>query len=209
MAQAILQPGGGNLYLICDGETCLRHHLPLADFVRAATSAGAKTLQYRHKGISVAEYEHNLRMLLPVAEHYGTTLIVNDHAAIAERLRLPLHLGQEDPLPAGLSVSYGRSTHTLAELDYALGCNPAPEYVALGTMFVSSTKPDVSSNRTLISAYRARTTLPLVLIGGITLDNVRELPRAETIFYAIIGDAFRFGATSEGITKYVESFRSA
>ncbi len=204
MAASPLMPGCGNLYLICDGETCERQRMTLWDFVRSAQDAGVKNLQYRHKNISPVQYEENLLRMLRLAPK--VTLIVNDHAAIAARHRLPLHLGQDDILPADLRVPYGRSTHSLAELEYALACNPPPAYVALGTMFASATKPEVATNRSLIADYRKRTQLPLVLIGGITLDNVRELPRAHDIFYAVIGDAFRFGASSAGVRKYVESF---
>lgn len=204
MAVTSIFTGPGHLYLICDGETCERHGIQPGDFVRAATGAGAKILQYRHKGISPQQYEANLQQLLAHCEE--STLIINDHAEIAARYHLPLHLGQADPLPRELPVPYGRSTHSLAELNYALGCNPAPVYVALGTMFASGTKPNVATNRSLISEYRAHTSLPLVLIGGITLDNVRELPRAENIYYAVIGDAFRYGATLNGIAEFVRHF---
>lgn len=199
-----LVPGCGNLYLICDGETCERHRLPAVDFIRSAAAAGVKIFQYRHKNISAAQYEENLLSLLPMVRQ--AKLIVNDHAEIAIRHNLPLHLGQEDLLPGQLSVPYGRSTHNLAELDSALAYKPTPAYVALGTMFASGTKPDVATNRSLIADYRERTALPLVLIGGITLDNVSELPHAEDIYYAVISDAFRFGATAQGIEKYVRSF---
>lgn len=178
--------------------------MPLVDFVRSATEAGVKILQYRHKGISPDKYEANLQQLLPFCEN--NTLVINDHAAIAERYHLPLHIGQADTLPADLRVPYGRSTHSLAELEAALNYRPAPSYIALGAMFASPTKPEVAPNRALIAEYRKRTPLPIVLIGGITLDNVRDLPRADDIFYAILSDAFRFGATSAGIKKYVEAF---
>ena len=204
MSVSPLSPGCGNLYLLCDGETCERHRMPPVDFIRSAADAGVKTFQYRHKNTSAAQYEENLLRLLPLVPQ--ATLIVNDHAEIAARHQLPLHLGQDDNLPADLTVLYGRSTHSLAELEVALSCRPAPYYIALGTMFASATKPEVGTNRSLIADYRKRTQLPLVLIGGISLDNVIELPRADDIFYAVIGDAFRFGATSAGIKKYVESF---
>lgn len=199
-----LKPGCGNLYLICDGETCERHGMQPGDFMRSAMDAGVKILQYRHKGISPQQYETRLQELLPHCA--GLNLIVNDHAEIAARYHLPVHLGQDDPLPADLSIPYGRSTHSLDELDSALSCTPAPAYVALGAMFASNTKPGVATKRSLISDYRARTKLPLVLIGGITLDNVRVLPRADDIYYAVIGDAFRYGATPHRIAEYVRHF---
>lgn len=197
--------GRNPLYLICDGETCERHGLPLPEFVRGAVAGGVRIIQYRHKNITATTFETNLLRLLPLCR--DALLVVNDHAEIAERYRLWLHLGQEDTLPAKLTVPYGRSTHSLAELDDALSCEPQPAYVALGTMFASSTKPDVKTNRLLIAEYRKRTALPLVLIGGITLENVHELPQAGDIYYAVISDTFRFGASVEAIQKYVAAFK--
>ncbi|HNJ66308.1 MAG TPA: thiamine phosphate synthase, partial [Turneriella sp.] len=159
MSVSPLSPGCGNLYLLCDGETCERHRMPLVDFIRSAADAGVKTFQYRHKNTSAAQYEENLLRLLPLVPQ--ATLIVNDHAEIAARHQLPLHLGQDDNLPADLTVLYGRSTHSLAELEVALSCRPAPSYIALGTMFASATKPEVGTNRSLIADYRKRTQLPL------------------------------------------------
>ncbi|AFM13282.1 thiamine phosphate synthase [Turneriella parva] len=195
-----------HLYLICDGETCAKHGLTTADFVTGATKGGCRTIQYRHKGISAREYETNLLPLIDICRSAGTSLVVNDHAGLAEKYALPLHLGQEDALPSGLTVPYGRSTHGFAELALALKAKPAPAYIALGTMFPSPTKPDVATNRHVVGEYLTRTSLPLVLIGGITLDNVHELPKHERVYFAVIGDAFRFGARKEGIEKFVRLF---
>ncbi len=90
----------------------------------------------------------------------------------------------------------------------ALAAKPAPDYIALGTMFPSGTKTDVATNRDLVQEYIRLTDLPLVLIGGITLDNVVELPRSERIYYAVIGDAFRFGNMPADIEKYARAFAS-
>jgi thiamine-phosphate pyrophosphorylase len=194
------------LYLICDGETCETRDLRREDFVAAAVAAGAGIIQYRHKNISETEYAENFDKLAACCRGTQTTLIVNDHAAVAQKYALPLHLGQGDALPRGLTVPYGRSTHNLPELDLALSAKPQPVYIALGTMFSSGTKPGIIPARELINTYRDKTALPLVLIGGITLDNVSLLLQSEKIFYAVIGDAFRFGATKDGIGKYVQAW---
>lgn len=197
----------GGLYLVCDGEACAAAGIRREDFIAGALSGGARIFQYRHKKISAGTYAEFLRPLADLCAEAGALLIVNDHAAVAENFRLPLHLGQEDTLPPQLSIPYGRSTHNFAELDTALAAKPSPAYVALGTMFASPTKPDVPQARGLVEEYLTRTPLPLVLIGGITLENTALLPQAGRIFYAIIGDAFRFGATSQGIREYVSRWR--
>lgn len=199
-------PRGSNLYLILDGEMCDARGITREDFLAGALSGGARIVQYRHKNISADAYEKNLLGLMEICGTSGARLIVNDHAAIAEKHELVLHLGQGDELPRDLKVPYGRSTHDLGELELALAVEPKPGYIALGTMFTSSVKPEISSNRQLIGKYLSRTQLPLVLIGGVTLDNVHLLPQGEEIFYAVISDAFRYGATRESIQQYVTSF---
>jgi thiamine-phosphate pyrophosphorylase len=198
-----------SLYLICDGETCEAHGLSCEDFITGAVAGGAGMVQYRHKNISPAQYGKNLLNLKKICEGSKVTLIVNDHADIAEKFSLALHLGQGDVLPQNLTVPYGRSTHNFEELGLALAANPAPGYIALGTMFPSAVKPDVISARALVDEYLKRTALPVVLIGGITADNVNLLPQSPRISYAVISDAFRFGATKAGIEKYVRTWNSA
>lgn len=192
-----------SLYLICDGETCEKHGLPVENFLAAAVAGGAGLVQYRHKNIDAQAYAVNLARLSEIVKGTPATLIVNDHAALAEKFSLPLHLGQGDLLPRDLKIPYGRSTHNFEELNLALAAKPAPGYIALGTMFPSPTKPDVAQARVLVDEYLRKTELPLVLIGGITCENVALLPASPRIFYAVIGDAFRFGANAGGIRKYV------
>lgn len=196
-----------HLYLICDGATCAAHGISLEDFVFGATQGGCKTIQYRHKGISAHEYEMNLLPLREICRRAKASLVINDYADLAEKYSLPLHLGQDDFLPRTLSVPYGRSTHGLEELAIALAANPAPAYIALGTMFPSPTKPDVATNRHLVAEYLTSTALPLILIGGISMENVQELPQSERIYYAVIGDAFRFGRTTADVEKYVRLWK--
>jgi len=196
-----------SLYLICDGETSIRQGISVADFVSGAVSGGAGLIQYRHKNISAAAYEENLLRLMKICEGTRAVLVVNDHAALAEKFSLTLHLGQGDALPPDLRVLYGRSTHNTAELATALAAKPAPGYIALGTMFPSPTKPGIQTAQNFVEEFLGRVDLPLVLIGGITSENVSQLPQSPRIFYAVIGDAFRFGATQAGIAAYVESWR--
>jgi len=197
--------GANKLYLILDGEMCAAHGIEREDFLEGAIRGGAQVVQYRHKGISADSYEKNLLKLADICKGRAT-LIVNDHALLAETHSLPLHVGQEDIFPTTLKISYGRSTHSIAELEFALAQKPAPSYIALGTMFASPTKPEIESRQQLLPAYLDRTDLRLVLIGGITIENVGLLPQSERIAYAVISDAFRFGAKQTKVAQFVRAF---
>ncbi|HRP69323.1 MAG TPA: thiamine phosphate synthase [Turneriella sp.] len=199
-----------SLYLIMDGEACAARGIALDDFLVGALEGGAWLIQYRHKNIDTELYEKNLQRFLPLCVQHHTHLIVNDHAALAEKFNLPLHIGQEDFLPPNLSVPYGRSIHNMDELSTVLSAQPAASYIALGSMFTSPTKPEVKPMRAIAPMVLEEIEVPLVLIGGISLDNASRLPRSERVFYAIITDTFRFGSTRADIRRYVESWhRSA
>jgi thiamine-phosphate pyrophosphorylase len=209
IASLSLQSTRNPLYLICDGQVCRARRVAPLDFISAALTAGVSVIQYRDKVLTSAEYENAVVAMKPIFEQYAAQLVVNDHADIAQKHALIAHLGQSDLLPSTLSVPYGRSTHNLSELGVALEGKPPPSYIALGTMFKSPTKPGVSSALEIFPEVAAATQLPLVLIGGITLDNVGKLPREKRIWYAVISDSFRYGNTSSGVAKYCRDFPSA
>lgn len=144
-----------------------------------------------------------------VCAETGTLLIANDHAHVASQLKLPVHLGQDDEVLPGLEVPYGRSTHNRGEIISALACDPKPAYLAIGTMFRSMVKPDIAPALNLLPELMSLTTLPIVLIGGINLENLRQLPRGERLFYAIITDALRYGTDRRALARYREDFERA
>jgi thiamine-phosphate pyrophosphorylase len=65
----------------------------------------------------------------------------------------------------------GLSTHTIEQVDAAIA--QAPDYIAVGPMFDSPTKPQSHiAGPTLLAEARKRTALPLVAIGGIDKKNI-------------------------------------
>ena len=77
----------------------------------------------------------------------------------------------------GTGVLVGKSTHTLAQFEAALA--EEPDYVAVGPMFQSPTKPQdhIAGPQTLAEAAKI-TQSPLVAIGGITADNAAAIIQA-------------------------------
>ena len=62
------------------------------------------------------------------------------------------------------------STHTIEQVCAA--ADQAPDYIAVGPMFESPTKPQAHiAGPATLAAARAQTALPLVAIGGITAEN--------------------------------------
>jgi thiamine-phosphate pyrophosphorylase len=78
---------------------------------------------------------------------------------------------------AGSARIVGKSTHTLEQARCAF--TEGPDYVAVGPMFDSATKPQdhIAGPKTL-RAVAAETSLPLVAIGGITPEHVPAVVEA-------------------------------
>lgn len=166
------------LYVILTEALCRRGWLETAE---AAIRGGAGCIQLREKSMSDAELLRRARRLRELTTAHSALLIVNDRADIARLSGADgVHLGQEDlPVPEARRVAGGRllvglSTHTSGQLEAAIA--QEPDYIAVGPMFPSATKPQpqVAGAGLLADAVR-RTSIPIVAIGGITAERAREL----------------------------------
>src|SRR5205814_8642591 len=164
----------------------------LMTLLDAVIAGGCRMVQLRDKS---APSGH----LVPVAERLqarcrqaGVTFIVNDRVDLAVAIGADgVHLGQDD-LPPRLArpllspgMILGRSTHTLVQATRAR--DEAVDYVAVGSMFETATKPDFElAGPDLLRRIRPLTPLPLVGIGGITHANVGDVIRAGADGVAVI-----------------------
>ena len=163
-------------------------------WVRRLAALGVGTIQLRAKDLSPSEALPLVREALAAAG--DAKLVVNDYwqAAIDAGAR-HLHLGQEDlaeaDVPAirraGLTV--GLSTHDEAELDTALRHDP--DYVALGPIYPTTLKVMRFGPQGLerITAWKRRIgAMPLVAIGGITLERSAAVYAAGADSIAVVSD---------------------
>ncbi|HEY6346805.1 MAG TPA: thiamine phosphate synthase [Bryobacteraceae bacterium] len=158
--------------------------------------AGAKILQFRHKGFFSREMVGTIERIADLCRQAGALFVVNDRADIARVVGAGLHLGQDDlsPLPArtvvGPETVIGFSTHNESQLRAAAD-EPA-DYLALGPIFSTSSKknPDPAVGLENLRQLRALTLRPLVAIGGITRANADQVLAAGADSVAVIGDLF-------------------
>ena len=167
------------------------------DAAEALAEGGAAILQIRHKDQWTREAYHAATELASFCRAAGVALIVNDRADIARMLNAGLHIGQEDLPPTdargvlGDAATLGFSTHSQAQFLAAL--NEPIDYVALGPIFATGSKPnpDPVVGVAEIARLRPLTSKPLVAIGGITLESASEVWRAGADSIALIGDLLR------------------
>lgn len=193
------------LYAVIDADICRQiGHEPLA-LAEAFLAGGATLLQWRAKRLPAAEVLETAERLVARA---GTAarVIVNDRADIAALSGAAgVHLGQDD-LPVaeargivGDSAIIGRSTHSAAQVGEALApagarASGAPvSYIAVGPVFDTATKDTgykAVGLALVAEARRAIGTLdvPLVAIGGITLERAPQVLAAGADSVCVISD---------------------
>lgn len=188
------------LYAITDSELLKGKLLP---YVEAALKGGVKLLQYRDKSSDDARRLREAEALRELCNRYGAALIINDDAELAARLGVGLHLGQGD---GSLSVArallgrkaiIGGTCHgqlALAETAAKEGAS----YVTFGRFFNSTTKPGApAADINLLDAARAQISLPIVAIGGVTLDNAPALIAHGASMVAVVHGLFGADSADE------------
>lgn len=166
------------LYVLLTESLCAR---PWRETAQAVLRGGADCLQLREKSLPDAELLARARVLREMTSRHDALLIVNDRPDIARLAGADgVHLGQDD-LPVdearrivGSAAVVGVSTHSVAQLDAAL--EHRPDYVAIGPMFPTPTKPGLPVAGLQLARYAAsHAEAPVVAIGGITIDHVAEV----------------------------------
>lgn len=169
----------------------------LCEKVKSALIGGASLVQYRNKFADKQLLLKQSTALLVLCRSYGVPLIINDHLDLCARIDADgLHLGATDSdLSAarrllGPDKIIGASCYNWFEL--ALQAEDAgASYVAFGACFPSETKPNaVHAPLSLISQAKQKLSIPVVGIGGITLDNAPLVIQAGADAVAVITDVF-------------------
>ncbi len=157
---------------------------------------GVGTIQLRAKDLDDSQALQIVSDALEVIKGTPAKLVVNDYwrAAVVAGAR-HLHLGQEDLAEADLKairdagLSLGISTHDDAELETALRADP--DYIALGPIFATTLKSMRFAPQGIpkITEWKKRIgDIPLVAIGGIKLEQAREIFAAGADSIAVVSD---------------------
>jgi thiamine-phosphate pyrophosphorylase len=180
------------LYVITDAH--LQRHRSHDEIAAAALAGGARIIQLRDKSTDAG-------MLLPAARAIrercrgaGALFIINDRIDLALAAGADgVHLGQTD-LPVeiarrilGSERLIGVSVENVVQVRRAEA--EGADYLGVGPVYGSATKADAGApvGPAQIRDFSAATTLPIVAIGGITLERVPEVLAAGAASTAVIG----------------------
>lgn len=164
--------------------------------VETVLGAGARWLQYRNKTVDDITRRTQALALRDVCRRHDATFVINDDVALACELDADgVHVGADDMGVEAARVQLGRGktigASCYADLAHARSAAAqGADYIAFGSFFTSTVKPSaVRAPLTLLPAARTLG-LPVVAIGGITLDNARELVTAGADAVAVISAIF-------------------
>jgi thiamine-phosphate pyrophosphorylase len=190
-----------------DTQTLLRN-------VAQALEGGIAILQYRRKD---KQHIDEAKALARMCRERAVPFVVNDDIALALDCGADgVHLGRDDGNLAAARVKLDNALggmllgvscyDSLAAARTALAAGA--DYVAFGSVFPSSTKPAaVRAPLTLFGEARALG-VPLVAIGGITLQNAPQLLAAGADCLAVISDLFEAPDVTARARAYGMLFKS-
>ena len=182
----------------------------MRDTLVLSAKAGAKLFQYRNKTGPMKEAYAEALPLRQAAADLGVLFIVNDRCDLALAVDADgVHLGQED-LPyaearkvMGPNKIIGLSTHNADQVREADRLKP--DYIGFGPIFKPGSKQDHDPIVGVagLRAIRSLTPLPIFAIGGITLDQVREVIRAGANGIAVISAVLKAPDIKQAVSDFL------
>ncbi len=182
-----------------------------AAWVARLASLGVRLVQLRIKQQPPAAVAAEIVAARGCCLAAGAQLIVNDYWQAALEAGCDfVHLGQGDLDGADLvalrraGVRLGISTHDESELERALGL--APDYVALGPIYPTLLKvmPWAPQGLARIGVWKRRVgALPLVAIGGVTLERLPYVLAAGADVAAVVTDIVRAAQPEERVQQWL------
>jgi thiamine-phosphate pyrophosphorylase len=182
-----------------------------AAWIRRLLPAGMRLVQLRIKDRSAEEVRAEIRESRDLCARAGAQLVVNDHWQLALEEGCDfVHLGQGDldsadvPALHRANIRIGISTHDDSELARALTL--APDYIALGPIYPTLLKIMAFAPQGLerIGEWKRRIgAIPLVAIGGITLERLPGVLAAGADSAAVVTDIVRNPLPEERLRGWV------
>ena len=185
----------------------------LLDATEAGLRAVAALVQYRNKEADGALRLEQATALLALCRRHGRPLVINDHLQLCMRLDADgVHLGAADGSLAlarqvlGPDKIVGASCY--GELALARAAQQAgASYAAFGGFYPSPVKKyDFVTAPEILDQARAELALPLVVIGGMTVENAAPLVARGADLVAAITAVYGDAAPEEAARRFQALF---
>lgn len=171
----------------------------IAEEVQMVLEGGCKWIQLRLKDASDEEFRQTALEIIPMCRENEAFLVFDDRVELAMEMGVHgVHLGKNDmdPLQAretmGAEAIIGVTANTAADITRMRGWDV--DYVGLGPFRFTTTKQKLSpvlgteGYTEIVTAVRdAGIMLPIVAIGGITIDDIPSLMATDVNGVAMSG----------------------
>ncbi len=200
-----------NVVFVTPDEPDEKRLLALAE---DALEGGVDAVQLRLKNASARELFPLAKLIREIAARVGAALYVNDRADVALAAGAAgVHLaGHSLPVAAARAVlkppfQIGVSCHSVADAIQAEA--EGADYVYLGTIFPSPSKPDASPlGLEELNRARSEIGIPVIAIGGITAEKVGAVLSAGADGVAVISAIAGHRSPREAAEDLVDAFKS-
>ncbi len=197
------------IYPITDKKLAKRasHLSILKELVRG----GAQLVQVRDKFTPLQDLLPDLRRCAEFAANNGVTLIVDNRCdLVLSSGAMGVHLGQEDLPPEAARAILGQekiigfSTHSPVQVKRSL--HLPVQYIGFGPVYPTLTKENPSPVAGLQRLAQACKTssVPVVAIGGIGLEQVREVLETGAASVAVISALMKAPKLARQMQRFLE-----
>ena len=199
------------LTAIVDVDVAGRAGWPPLDLARAFFDGGARLIQLRAKHLAGGPFLSLADDMVTLGREYGADIVINDRVDLARLSGAAgVHVGQDDLPPGdarhllGRDAIVGFSTHSPSQVVTAV--REPVTYLAVGPVFGTQTKDTGYGPCGLdLVRYAAEQSggLPVVAIGGITLETAASVLAAGATSVAVISDLLTGGNPSARVRAFV------
>jgi thiamine-phosphate pyrophosphorylase len=162
-----------------------------------ALKGGATLLQYRHKTAAAELRREQAGALLALCRRHGVPLIINDHVALCLELDADgIHVGGTDASVAAVRAEVGNNKIVGASCYGSLqlardAATAGATYIAFGGFYPSRVKKyDFRTAPEIVAQAKQEIDLPVVVIGGMTVENCAPLIAQGTDMVAAISSVY-------------------
>jgi thiamine-phosphate pyrophosphorylase len=187
------------------------------DSVMLALEGGCKWIQLRMKDAAVDEIRPVAVKVQEMCRDYGATFIIDDHVELVKELGADgVHLGKNDMpidkarLILGKDFIIGGTANTFDDVrkHYANGAN----YIGCGPFRFTTTKKGLAPvlglegySNIIRKMRQAGINLPVVAIGGITLEDIPQIMLTGVSGIALSGTVLRSENPVEEVRRVIEA----
>ncbi len=178
-----------------------------------AIEGGACMVQYRSKIQDRAVKIQQCAAILRLCREYGVPCIVNDDVEMCRILEADgVHLGENDDNIADVRHILGEDaiigSSCYDQLDRAKQAQKeGATYVAFGAVFPTPTKPNAPrATLELLREAKHEIHIPIVAIGGITVNNAHDVIEAGVDAIAVITSLFEAKTIKETAETFLKMF---